>query len=42
MQIYMANFAHGPAVSEGEEVMEYRLAYGIHSRQYTMEKVTGL
>lgn len=38
MQVYMANFAHGPAVSEGEEVEEYWLAYGIHSSQYTMEK----
>ena len=38
MQIYMATFAHGPAVSDGEEVEEYWLAYGIHSHQYTMEK----
>ena len=38
MQVYMANFAHGPVVSEGEEVEEYWLAYGIHSSQYTMEK----
>lgn len=38
MQIIMMTYAHGPAVSEGEEVMEYWLASGIHSSQYNMEK----
>ena len=37
MQIQMRTFAHGPAVKEGEEILEYWLAPGITSTQYTLE-----
>lgn len=38
MQIQMRTFAHGPAVKEGEETLEYWLAPGITSSQYTFDK----
>ena len=34
----MRTFAHGPAVKEGEETLEYWLAPGITSSQYTFDK----
>lgn len=38
MQIQMSSYAHGPSVKEGEEEPEYRLAPGITSSQYTIDK----
>lgn len=37
MQIQMMTFAHGPAVGDGEQVIEYWFAPGILSSQYTMD-----
>ena len=38
MQLQLRTFAHGPAVKEGKEEMEYWLAPGITSSQYTADK----